>query len=189
MTGTIPLTPRAVQTSGMLTQLIDRQLAAQERVLGAGTLDYVRTIWRDARGAFWGFAFARRFLGYRKALDVTVFHVARITATQHEDCGTCVQMAVNAARADGVDVAVVRALLASAPGALPPALAQVAAFTSAVCAADYAAVTELQPLVARQVGADALVELAMAIAAARTFPTIKRAMGLAVSCSRVEVVT
>ena len=82
----------------MLTQLIHRQLAVQERVLGAGTMDYVRASWRDARGAFWGFALAR------------------------------------------------------------------------------------------QVGAEAMVELAMAIAAARSFPTIKRAMGLAVSCSRVEVV-
>ena len=75
------------------------------------------------------------------------------------------------------------------PGAaLPPALAQVRAFTNAVVSADYAAVAEVQPLVARQLGAEAMVELAMAIAAARSFPTIKRAMGLAVSCSRVEVV-
>ena len=153
----------------MLNQLIDRQLVAQERVLGAGSLDYVRTIWRDARGAFWGFAFAGRFLGYRSSLDVTVFHVARIATTQHEDCGTCVQMAVNAARANGVDVGVVRALIARTPEALPPLLAQVARFTRAVCAADYAAVAELQPIVAREVGAEAMV--------------------LALSCSRVEVVT
>jgi alkylhydroperoxidase family enzyme len=172
----------------MLTSLIDRQLTAHERMLGAGTLDYMRTIWRDAPGAFWAFARARRFLDYRKTLDVTACHVARIVATQHEDCGTCVQMAVNAARADGVDVAVLRALVAGDAGALTPALAQVAAFARAVCAADYAAVAELQPAVARQVGAAAMVELSMAIAAARTFPTIKRAMGIAVSCSRVQVV-
>ena len=177
-----------MQTCGMLTQLIDRQLSAQERVFGAGTMDYVRTIWRDAPGAFWGLALARRFLGYRKSLDRTAYHVARIAAAQHEDCGTCVQIAVNAARADGVDLAIVRAMVARPPQPLPPALAQVVAFTRAVCAADYAAVAELQPLVAREVGAEAMVELAMAIAAARTFPTIKRAMGLALSCSRVEVV-
>ncbi|MES2176350.1 MAG: hypothetical protein V4550_00685 [Gemmatimonadota bacterium] len=172
----------------MLTQLVARELAAQERFFGAGTMDYVRIMWRDARGAFWGFALARRFLGYRNALDATMYHAARITATQLEDCGTCVQMTVTAARAAGVDAAIVRGLIARSPGELPPDIARVVAFTTAVVIADYAAIGELRPLIAERLGDEAMVELAMAIAAARTYPTIKRGMGLALSCSAVEVV-
>jgi hypothetical protein len=63
----------------------------------------------------------------------------------------------------------------------------VVAFVEAVVRADDATVGELRPALEAELGGAGLAELAIAIAGARVYPTTKRALGLAVSCSRVEV--
>jgi alkylhydroperoxidase family enzyme len=171
----------------MLTPFIERRLRREERVLGEGTLDYVRHLWRTSRPAFWAFVSAGRFLRFRRQLPVSVYHVARIAATRAEDCGTCLQMTIRLAQADRVDAGVLRALAQGEYAALPAPLARVAAYTEAVVHANDLIVAELRPALEAELGAAGLAELALAIAGARVYPTTKRALGLAVSCSRIEV--
>jgi alkylhydroperoxidase family enzyme len=171
----------------LLTPLIERRLRREERLLGEGTLDYLRMLWRTSRPAFWAFASAGRFLRFRRQLPLPVHHAARIAAIRAEDCGTCLQMSVRLALADRIDASLVRALATGPAAALPAPLDRVVAFAEAVVRADDAAVAELRPGLEAELGSAALAELAVTIAGARVYPTTKRALGLAISCSRVEV--
>ncbi|MGZ8379104.1 MAG: hypothetical protein ACXW0Z_17895, partial [Gemmatirosa sp.] len=56
-----------------------------------------------------------------------------------------------------------------------------------VAVGDTAAVEAERPAVRARYGDVGIAELAVAIAAARTFPTLKRALGHAVSCERVQL--
>ncbi|HEX8181090.1 MAG TPA: hypothetical protein VF525_16200, partial [Pyrinomonadaceae bacterium] len=121
----------------------------------------------------------------RRRLPAAPYHVARLVATRHEDCGACVQIEVNLARKSHVPVAVLRAVLNDRADELPPDLADVYHFARAVVAAEDQ--PELRERLRAHYGAEAFVELALGIAAARVFPTTKRALGYATSCALVEV--
>jgi alkylhydroperoxidase family enzyme len=168
----------------MLTYLIRWQIRGLERRLGE-PLDYLRHMLTASLGAFRAFVRAARVAAYRKHLPVAPCHVARIVAVRHEDCGPCVQTAVNLAKADGVPADVLRAVLDRRVNDLPEPLRDVYRFAEAVVEVS----GEEEPYRARlrQVfGEAALCELALAIATCRLFPTVKRALGYATSCSLVQ---
>ena len=171
----------------LLHRLISNRIAAQERALGGVPLDYLHHLLRVAPGAFVAFARARPFLGYRGPMPREAHHVARIAATRAEDCGSCVQITVNVARAAGVPVAVVRAAALGRPDDLPAPLAAVHRFAAAVARGDTGAVEAERAAVHAYVGEAGIAELAVAIAGARTYPAIKRALGHAVTCERVRL--
>jgi alkylhydroperoxidase family enzyme len=169
----------------MLRTIILRKLAAEERKLGE-SIDYVRFILRTSLGAFLRFAKIFPIAQYRKRLPVDAKHVAQIVASRDEDCGTCVQIGVNLARAEGVPLDVLRAVIAGEPERLEPRLADVYRFAEAVVTASPDA-DALRPRVAEHFGEEGLVELALAIASSRFFPIVKRTLGYARSCSLVTI--
>jgi alkylhydroperoxidase family enzyme len=169
----------------MLRALISRRLDAEERRAGV-PLDYVRFILRTSLRSFARYALFIPMSRHRQHLPRDAYHTARIAATQAEDCGSCLQIVVNLARRDGLDRAVIRAVLAGTADALPGDLADVYRFTTAVVRATYDE-ADLRERLRSRYGEPALVELALAIAAVRVFPTAKRALGYAVSCSRVDI--
>ena len=171
----------------LVRRLASHRIAAQERALGGVPLDYLRQLLRVAPGAFLAFARARAFLGYRGPMPRDAHHVARIAATRAEDCGSCVQITVHVARAAGVPPAVVRAAALGRPDELPAPLAAVYRFAVAVTLGDVAAVEAERAAVHAHVGEAGIAELAVAIAGARTYPAIKRALGQSVSCERVRL--
>ena len=172
----------------LLDPVVRRQLAAQERALGGVSLAYLRDMWRVAPRAFVAVIRARPFLGYpARGVPPAAYHVARIAATRVEDCGTCVQTAVHLARAAGVPPAVIRAAALGAPEALPADLSAVYRFATAVAQADTAATEAERPALRARFSEHGLVTLAIAIAGARTFPALKRALGHATSCERLAL--
>jgi alkylhydroperoxidase family enzyme len=170
----------------MLRQLILKQLDAEERKLGGVSLDYMRHLARTSLPSFFKFALFTPLAKHRRTLPPDAYHVARLVATQHEDCGTCVQIEVNLARRAGVRAEVLRATVKQQPDELPAELADVYRFAQAVVEAK-GAEGEWRERVRERYGAEALVEMALAIAAARVFPTTKRALGYATSCALVRV--
>jgi alkylhydroperoxidase family enzyme len=170
----------------MLNRIILKQLAAEERKLGDGSMDYLRHIARTSLPAFFKFALFAPLAAHRRALPADAYHVARLVATRHEDCGTCVQIGVNLARRDGVSLEVLRAAHDGRPDKLPYALAYVYRFTGAAVEAT-GAEDEWRERVREHYGERALVELALGIATARVFPTTKRALGYAQSCALVRI--
>lgn len=170
----------------MLRAIIERQLRQEERLFGAGALDYVRHILGTARGAFFRFMGVMPLAKYRRSLPADAYHVARLVATQIEDCGTCVQMEARLARKSGVSAEVVRAVIERKPEALAERLEAVYRFAESVVTATYAE-GEWRERIRKEYGERGLVEMALGMAACRVFPVTKRALGFAVSCSRVSI--
>ena len=170
----------------MLRSLILKQLDAEERKLGGVSIDYMRHIARTSLPSFFKFALFTPLATHRRRLPPDAYHVARIVATQHEDCGTCVQIEVNLARRAGVRAEVLHAAVKGLADELPAELADVYCFAQAVVEAQ-GAEGEWRERVRERYGEEALVELALAIAAARVFPTTKRALGYATSCALVQI--
>ncbi|MCP5117731.1 MAG: hypothetical protein GY953_43470 [bacterium] len=112
--------------------------------------------------------------------------MASIVASRDEDCGTCVQMGVNAAKKSGVSRELLGAVLARRPEDLPTNLADIYRFAEGVVQTTPEA-DVYRERVRSAYGEVVLVELALAMASARVFPVTKRALGYAKSCALVEV--
>lgn len=169
----------------MVRRLIARKLDSEERRLGV-PLDYLRYILKVSLRSFFTYARIMPIANYRKVLPAEPYYVARMVATRDEDCGTCLQIEVNLARADGVAPGILRAVLDERPDDLPAPLAEVYRFARAVVGAT-GAEDPLRQAIADRWGDQGLVELALAVAAARFFPITKRTLGYAKSCRLVEI--
>ena len=169
----------------MIRKLVLWRLAKQERRLGE-SLDYLRHVLAVSPRSFFKLAKAVPLTSHRRALPADAYHVARLVATKEEDCGTCVRIEVNLAKADGVPRDVLKAAVSGDPDALPEELADVYRFAEAVVRKT----GEEGPFRERlreRYGEEGLVELALGIAACRIYPVTKRALGYATSCSLVPV--
>lgn len=169
----------------MLHWIIERKLRSAEREIGV-SFDYVRHILKTSTRAFFKFMKIIPLSSYRRACPIDAIHVARLVALQHEDCGPCVQIEVHAAKKDGVQTQIIKAVLANQPEGLPLPLPEVYHFAQAVVQ-DRPDLDERREAVRAHLSEAALVELAMAIASSRFFPVTKRALGFAQSCSLVKV--
>jgi hypothetical protein len=169
----------------MLRRIILARIASAEKNLGV-PLDYCRFIVRVSLRAFLKFA---KFLAvdeYRRVLPPGPFYVARIVATRHEDCGSCVQIAVNQAKKAGVPAELLRGVLDCKMDALPEELSEAYHFAEAVLMAN-GEENLWRERIRLRYGDEALIEMALAIATCRVFPTIKHALGYSISCSEVAV--
>lgn len=169
----------------MLARLVDPGLRRSERALGA-SLDYLRHIARVAPSAFAKFSLFTPLSGHRKHLPAAPYHLARIAAVRHEDCGTCLQIEANLAAQDGVDAPLIRAAVRGQDEALPDELRTVTRFARAVAAASGEEEQYRADLLERY-GEAGMVELALGIATSRVFPSTKRALGYATACSLVTI--
>ncbi|MEL6615293.1 MAG: hypothetical protein AAFQ43_06120 [Bacteroidota bacterium] len=166
----------------MLRALLRRSLDRAEADLGA-PVDYLRYVTDHDPAATIKFGMLQPATSHRKVLPLEVFHAARVAATQAADCGTCVQIEVNAARASGVAPEAVRAVLAGAP--LSDAEADAVAFAQATVAGEDP--TGPRQRLLERFGDRGVVEAALAVTTAQVYPTMKRALGYATACSLVEV--
>ena len=123
---------------------------------------------------------------FRRGVPIEPWYAAGITAVRHEDCGPCTQLGVMMAERAGVTPAVLRALLADNPDAMPPDVALVWRFTRATLAYD-AAADEYREAIVERWGRLGLISLAFAITASRIYPTVKYALGHGKACMRVVV--
>ena len=171
----------------MITAFLERRLDRQEEQLGE-SLDWMRHILRRSLAAFRKVVRFMPMADHRAVAPIDVWHVARIAAIRHEDCGPCLQIIVNEALHDGVAPAIVHAALSNDADALGPRLDLTRRFVMAVVAhADEA--EDLRRQLVAEIRDDAMVDLALTIAGVRVYPTIKRALGYATSCKLVEIHT
>src|SRR4029453_1740438 len=89
--------------------------------------------------AAWLFSRVTTLGQFRRDVPIEAWSPAGITAVRHEGCGPCPQLVVTMAERAGVSPAVLRALLADDPDAMPPDVALVWRFTRATLAHDAAA--------------------------------------------------
>ncbi|MBV8140042.1 MAG: hypothetical protein JO121_31045 [Deltaproteobacteria bacterium] len=165
---------------GITTRLID----AAERRFGE-KLDYLRDIASASPAAFYKFALFLTFARHRKAAPLDAYYLASIGALQSEDCGPCLQIAVNQALAEGVSPSVISAAVAGG-ASLDEDRKLYLDFGRAV-AANVPEAEKLRLKLAEKLSPAAMVDLAIAIAGARVFPALKRGLGHAKSCSLVQI--
>ena len=161
-----------------------RLIDSAEKKLGTN-MDYMRDIANASPAAFYKFALFMLFASHRKAAPVEASYLAAIGALQHEDCGPCLQIAVNQALREGVAAEILSAAIAGGAG-LDCDHRLFLDFGRAV-AANAPEAEELRLKLAKKLSAPAMVDLAIAVASARVFPTLKRSLGYARSCSIVQV--
>jgi hypothetical protein len=146
---------------------------------------YMRAMVRDAPEAFFKFARVADASQHRKAAPVDAIFAAKLIATVAEDCGPCTQLVVNMALKAGVAPATVEAALAEDMKTLPSDCRLVLRFTQAMIANEPA--DEMRADIRARWGERGLITIAYAIAGSRIFPQVKRVLGHAHACVRVEV--
>jgi hypothetical protein len=147
---------------------------------------YLRELIDASPRAAWLFSRAAALGQFRRDIPLAPWFAAGITAVRHEDCGPCTQLAVTMAERSGVSPAVLRAVLADNPAAMPDDVALVWRFTRATLAHE-AAADEYRDAIVKRWGRRGLVSVAFAITAARIYPTVKYALGHGKACMRVVV--
>lgn len=168
----------------MLSWFIDRQISKAERDLGV-SLDYARWIAKASLPATLRMAKFTKLLNAHRG-PKTAVHVASIVGSMADDCGSCVQIGVNLARKAGVSREILEAVVRRAPEALPDELADVYHFADAATL-NAPELDDFRERVRRHYGDAGLVEIALAVAMHRVYPTLKRGLGFAKSCSLVPV--
>jgi hypothetical protein len=136
--------------------------------------------------AFRAFSGVNRLSGYRKA-PPEALAAAGLVGTLAEDCGPCTQLGVRLAEEQGVAPAVLRGILTGDERAMGPDAALAWKFSRASLARDMETADPLRDEILRRWGKKALAAIALAMAAARVYPTVKYALGHGKSCSRVVV--
>ena len=147
---------------------------------------YMRDLIDASPRAAWLFSRVTALGQFRRDVPIDVWCAAGLTAIRHEDCGPCTQLGVTMAERAGVSPAVLRAVLADNPDAMPPDVALAWKFARATLAHD-AAADEYREAIVNRWGKRALVSLAFAITASRIYPTVKYALGYGKACTRLIV--
>ena len=165
---------------GITTRLID----SAERKFGE-KLDYLHDIASASPAAFYKLALFLAFARHRKAAPLDAYYLASIGALLSEDCGPCLQIAVNQALAEGVSPTVISSAVAG--GASLDADRRLYLDFGRAVSANVPEAEDLRVKLAEKLSPAAMVDLAIAIASARVFPALKRGLGHAKSCSLVQI--
>ena len=168
----------------MLRWMLFRALDRFERTWSYDA-GYLRQVAAVSPGSFVRFSLLAGMVP--RAEPAEALAAATLAATLAEDCGPCVQIAADQARAAGVPPSALRAILAGDRAAMPPDAALAYAFACATLARDLEAADALRDQVRQRWGERGLVALGLAITAARLYPTLKYALGHGAACRRIAV--
>lgn len=173
----------SMRNTGSVTvvrHLLHRQLNHLERQLG-GSVDHLRHLADISLRAFFKLMLTGPAATHRRTASLDMLHAVRIAAAAHEDCGSCLQIAVNLARRDGMAVAVLGHLLNGQSSELPEPVRTAFQFARSVLNRD-GQDEHWRMRLRENFGEEMVVELSLAIAMARVFPVLKRGMGFATQC-------
>ena len=147
---------------------------------------YMREVLEVSPRAFRVFGGILKLSRHREGAPADAVYAAKITTAMAEDCGPCAQLAVTMAEREGVPAQTLRGIVAGQLDQLPAGAALGVRFARAVLGRT----PELEALraeVVRTWGRPGLVTLTFVIAATRTYPLVKYALGHARACQRLRV--
>ncbi|MBA4137547.1 MAG: hypothetical protein C0518_09550 [Opitutus sp.] len=165
----------------MLQSLLSKMIRCQERAVGV-PLTYLNDVAAHSPGLVMKIGLLGPLGTHRRALPAEAKHVATVRATLAEDCGACVQIAVNVALAEGVSREVLAAVVNGRLWELPPNLEAVCKFVDALQNQE-TITASLRDQLQVEYGDDGVAELSVAYALAAFFPRFKRGLGEAQSCA------
>ncbi len=169
----------------MLRWFLRRRIAAFERAWNYDAGYLHELIDQDPR-AMLAFGKLQAISRYRKHVPPAAHCAAGIVAVMAEDCGPCTQLGIAMAERDGVDPAVLRAIVTRDFSSMPDEVALAARFTEATLRHAPEA-DDLREEVVRRFGKRGLIGLSFAMLAARMYPTLKYALGHGRACTRLTV--
>ena len=169
----------------MIQGLIRRRLNAFERGTGYDA-SYMREILDASLPAFRAFAGVQRLSNHREDVPLEPWFACKIAAMLEQDCGPCVQLNVTFAEQAGLSPKLVRAMLTGDEAGMGPDAALAWRYARAVCARDPEA-DALRQQIEQRWGRRAVMSLALQIAVAGTYPSMKYALGHGRACSRIRV--
>src|SRR5688500_6804424 len=97
--------------------LARRRMAAFEKRFGYD-MAYGHDMLSASARAFWRFSQVTALSSHREDVPLHAWYAAKLAGARSEDCGPCVQLAVDMARQEGVPDTLLRALLADDLAAL-----------------------------------------------------------------------
>lgn len=169
----------------MLRWFLRRRIAAFERTWGYDA-GYIREVIDSDPRAFLKFGKVAGVGKYRKDIPAAPHYAAKIVAVMAEDCGPCTQLAINMAEREGIDPAILRAVVARDFSGLPYEVALAARYAE-MSLRHAPQADDLREEVLRLWGKRGLISLAFAITSARLFPTLKYALGHGRACTRLTI--
>lgn len=169
----------------MLKQFLHNRINAFERQWKYDA-SYIHELIDIDRRAAMAFAKVQGLSGYRKDVPPAVYSAAGLTAILREDCGPCTQLTIDMAQKNGVEPAVLRAIVARDFATMPPEVAVAVRFADAVLAHSPDADSYRDEIV-RRFGKRGLVSLSFAVVAAHLYPTLKYAMGHGKACMKLTI--
>jgi hypothetical protein len=162
-----------------------RMIDAMERHLNSD-MSYLRALRAASPRGFDTFLKASALSRHREVVPIAASHAARLTSLAFEDCGPCVQIAVDQARAAGMADAIIRAILAADMASMPEEVALACRFTRSILTRS-ANLDELREAVRARWGDGGVVDLTMATQGSRLYPMLKLGLGYMESCHQVRV--
>ncbi len=173
-----------IRPRGFVQQFLFRWIDSFEKKSGVSA-EYARWMANVSPKAFMKFGKLGKLAQYRHTLPADASAVAHLVAARSEDCGPCVQIGINFSKQEGVSPDILRATYDRQPEKLPPKLADVYHFAESVVLGGED--ETLRERVRQHYGDEALIELGLGMAVARTFPLVKRTIGYAKSCSLMKI--
>jgi hypothetical protein len=169
----------------MIRWFLRRQIAAFERMWNYDAGYIHELIDADPRAAM-AFGKVMGLTQYRKDIPAAPYAAAGLVAVMAEDCGPCTQLGIDMAQREGVDPAILRAIVARDFEAMPYEVALAARFAEKTLKHAPEA-DDLREEVLRLWGRRGLISLAFAVTSARIFPTLKYALGHGHACKRLTI--
>jgi hypothetical protein len=187
-TATLEAEPQPQPQPQTQPQQQDRLEAAREGLRAFGQhydydVSYLEALMEASPGAFFAFEGAMHASRFKKAAPVELLALVKITALRTEDCGPCTELAIKMGREAGVPDATMRGALHGGKG-LSPEHREIHEFARAVTTNEEMD-PEMLPRLEARWGREVMAELGLAIVGARIYPTMKRALGHAKSCSLI----
>lgn len=146
---------------------------------------YMRWLLSVSPSAFFKFLAVTKLSRHAEAAPQTALFAARIVGAMTEDCGPCVQLVVDMARAARVPDGDIDAILRRDERAMSDEAALAFRFADAVARRENA--DERREAVRSRWGDRGVVDLTFALQASRLYPMVKAGLGYARECVRVKI--
>lgn len=169
----------------MMTFIANRLIDLMAKRLNSD-MSYLKALHAASPRAFGKFLKVAALGGHREAVPVAASYAARLVGVVYEDCGPCVQIVVDQARAGGMEDDAIMAVLSMDIVRMPEEVALAFCFAQAVLTQS-ADLDEVRQAVRDRWGDKGVVDLTMATQINRLYPMLKLGLGFAQSCQRISV--
>jgi hypothetical protein len=123
---------------------------------------------------------------FKETMNTNAIFLVKITAMKNEDCGACLQLNIDMAIEAGVDKDLIKDIISNEGKNLNPTLKRLYDFTLLVTNNK-----QIEQSFYDKINIDyskaMLVEISLAIASAKVFPTLKRVLNDIQSCSVIKI--